>query len=93
MLCDVSVPGPKPTPARISFSVFPHVILEVICALDEVWDEISFSVFPHVILEVICAADEVWDETCCVKVIVVVTCGLLSLVLRMCTLYTCDLVF
>ena len=30
----VSVPDPKPTPARITF---PHVILEVIYALDEVW--------------------------------------------------------
>ena len=36
----VSVPDPKPTPARIAFSiasVFPHVILEAIYAPDEVW--------------------------------------------------------
>ena len=31
-----SVPDPKPIPTWIAFS-FPHVILEVIYALDEVW--------------------------------------------------------
>ena len=34
----VLVPDPKPTPARITFSIiFPHVILEAIYAPDEVW--------------------------------------------------------
>ena len=36
----VSVPDPKPIPARIAFSiahVFPYVILEAIYAPDEVW--------------------------------------------------------
>ena len=32
----VSVPDPKPTPARIAFSVFLHAILEAIYVLDEV---------------------------------------------------------
>ena len=34
--CLVSVPDPKPTPARITFSI-PRVILQAIHAPDEVW--------------------------------------------------------
>ena len=34
----VSVPDPKPTPVRIAFSIL-RVILEVIYAPGEVWDE------------------------------------------------------
>ena len=35
-VCVVSVPDPKPTPARIAFSI-TRVILEAIYAPDEVW--------------------------------------------------------
>ena len=35
----VSVPDPKPTPARIAFSI---VVLEAIYALDEVWGQDYF---------------------------------------------------
>ena len=72
----VSVPDPKPTPARIAFL---HVILEAIYALDEVWGKTNqgltddnFSPYSseqdgtlHVEVCILDSAEQLWGSVVC----------------------------